>query len=233
MLKLILAHLVGDFVLQPSEWVRAKEAGKFRSAYLYLHILVHLIAVLAVLEFEKKYWLAYLLVPLSHMVIDVAKSYLSRKFSKRMLYFADQMAHILVIVGLSRYYQPWEIYIRYSDSYVLLAVSLLLITFVASTTIGVLFTKWSPELGGVDQSLVDAGKYIGILERLFVFALVIAGSIQSIGFLLAAKSVFRFGDLSKAKDRKLTEYMLIGTLLSFGIAAGVAWAYLLLKQKIL
>jgi hypothetical protein len=41
---------------------------------------------------------------------------------------------------------------------------------------------------------------------------------QAIGFLIAAKSVFRFGDLSQSKDRKLTEYILIGTLLSFGIA---------------
>jgi hypothetical protein len=32
---------------------------------------------------------------------------------------------------------------------------------------------------------------------------------------LAAKSIFRFGDF---KDRKLTEYVLIGNLLSFGMA---------------
>jgi hypothetical protein len=38
---------------------------------------------------------------------------------------------------------------------------------------------------------------------------------------LAAKSIFRFGDLKESKDRKLTEYVLIGTLLSFGIAIAV------------
>ncbi|MDK2969458.1 MAG: hypothetical protein PWQ65_561, partial [Bacteroidota bacterium] len=36
--------------------------------------------------------------------------------------------------------------------------------------------------------------------------------------LVAAKSVFRFGDLKDSGNRKLTEYILIGTLLSFGIA---------------
>ncbi len=53
-----------------------------------------------------------------------------------------------------------------------------------------------------DESLKNAGRYICILERLFVF---------------------RFGDLKESKDRKLTEYILIGTLLSFGLAmaAGV------------
>ena len=60
--------------------------------------------------------------------------------------------------------------------------------------------------------------YIGILERLFVFSFILTGHFEAIGFLLAAKSIFRFGDLKEAKDRKLTEYVLIGTLLSFGIA---------------
>jgi len=46
----------------------------------------------------------------------------------------------------------------------------------------------------------------------------LTGHFEAIGFLLAAKSIFRFGDLKEAKDRKLTEYVLIGTLLSFGLA---------------
>ena len=62
---------------------------------------------------------------------------------------------------------------------------------------------------------------------LFVFIFVITNHWEAIGFLLAAKSVFRFGDLSSSKDRKLTEYILIGTLLSFGIAiaTGIFYRY--------
>jgi len=44
--------------------------------------------------------------------------------------------------------------------------------------------------------------------------------------LIAAKSVFRFGDLRESKNRKLTEYILIGTLLSFGIAIATGMAVL-------
>ena len=44
------------------------------------------------------------------------------------------------------------------------------------------------------------------------------GQWQGVGFLLAAKSVFRFGDLNRSDDRKRTEYVLIGTLVSFGTA---------------
>jgi hypothetical protein len=49
--------------------------------------------------------------------------------------------------------------------------------------------------------------------------------VEAVGFLLAAKSVFRFGDLKDDHDRMRTEYVLIGTLLSFGIAIGISlWA---------
>lgn len=66
--------------------------------------------------------------------------------------------------------------------------------------------------------LLSAGKYIGILQRLFVLGFILLNQWSSIGLLIAAKSVFRFSDLSRAKDRKLTEYILIGTLISFGLA---------------
>ena len=85
--------------------------------------------------------------------------------------------------------------------------------------IQMMMLKWSSALNDEsDDSLTNAGKWIGILERLFVFTFVVTENWEAIGFLLAAKSVFRFGDLKESKDRKLTEYILIGTLLSFGIA---------------
>ena len=89
--------------------------------------------------------------------------------------------------------------------------------------------KWSLLEDVNTDSLPSAGKTIGILERLFVFTFIVLGQWSAIGFLLAAKSVFRFSDLSRAKDRKLTEYILIGTLLSFGLAVLIGLAYLSLS----
>lgn len=86
--------------------------------------------------------------------------------------------------------------------------------------------QWKMKKEDKDASLKDAGKYIGILERLFVFGFIVLDQWQGIGWLLAAKSIFRFGDLSRAKDRKLTEYILIGTMLSFGLAIAIGLAYL-------
>ena len=69
-----------------------------------------------------------------------------------------------------------------------------------------------------------AGEWIGYIERVLILTFVITGNIEAVGFLLAAKSVFRFGDLNKAKEIKITEYVLLGTLASFTIALLVAFA---------
>jgi hypothetical protein len=94
----------------------------------------------------------------------------------------------------------------------------------------VLIKPWSETISNEkEQSLKNAGKYIGILERLLIFLFICTNHFEAIGFLLATKSVFRFGDLKESKERKLTEYILIGTLLSFGIAllVGLLTQYLL------
>lgn len=85
-------------------------------------------------------------------------------------------------------------------------------------------SNWAFKEDKAEDSLENAGKYIGILERLFVFGFIVLNQWSAIG-LLTAKSVFRFSDLSRAKDRKLTEYILIGTLLSFGLAILIAVSY--------
>lgn len=62
-----------------------------------------------------------------------------------------------------------------------------------------------------DTQELNAGRLIGILERIIMMVLVLSGSIGSIGFVLAAKAFARFSELDK---RPFAEYVLIGTLLS-------------------
>ena len=128
---------------------------------------------------------------------------------------------------------PIDLFEIYDNNVLLLILGLVLTGPVASIVIGILTSKWDLNtIKGNDQTLTDAGKYIGILERLFVFLFIITGHWDGIGFLLAAKSVFRFGDLSNANDRKLTEYILIGTLLSFAIASLIGLSYNYVHQII-
>jgi hypothetical protein len=40
LIRLILAHLVTDFILQPSSWVADRKLRKLRSGKLYIHALL-------------------------------------------------------------------------------------------------------------------------------------------------------------------------------------------------
>ena len=76
-LKLLLAHILGDFVFQPEKWVKSKEEKKVKSIKLYFHIGVHALLLLLILQFNlKEYWLGLLFIIISHYLIDVLKLYL-------------------------------------------------------------------------------------------------------------------------------------------------------------
>tara|TARA_R110002126_G_scaffold87465_4_gene210494 strand:+ start:8074 stop:8793 length:720 start_codon:yes stop_codon:yes gene_type:complete len=232
-LKFLLAHILGDFVFQPEKWVKDKEEKKVKSVKLYFHIGIHAILLLLILQFNlQEYWLGFLLIIIFHYAIDLLKLYLQTKKTKRIWFFIDQFLHLLILVIATSFYTDILLSIEnnITDKNLLLIVFILLVVFVSAIMIKVIITQWNPENKKQDDdSLAKAGRYIGILERLFVFTFVITYHWEGIGFLLAAKSVFRFGDLTSSKDRKLTEYILIGTLLSFGFAIllGVLYLYLL------
>ncbi len=79
------------------------------------------------------------------------------------------------------------------------------------------------------RGFVDGGAAIGRLERLLIYLFVMSDQAGAVGFLIAAKSVFRFGELSQQQHRLEAEYITIGTLLSFvvGFAIAMATRYLM------
>ena len=227
-LKLLIAHVIGDFVFQPDKWIEDKKQKKQRSPYLYLHIGVHTLSLLVLLKFEWNYWPLILSIIVSHFVIDLLKLKLEGKLNARLLFGLDQATHLAVIAVLIFLYAPYriDVEILYSLNSLMLILALIGVTHVSAIFMKIVMSKWSMDEDDSNDSLEHAGKYIGILERLFVFVFIALGQWQAIGLLIAAKSVFRFGDLSRAKDRKLTEYILIGTFLSFGLAIAIGIGYL-------
>lgn len=221
-IPLILAHLLGDFILQPNSWVADKENKKGGSIYLYIHVFLHTILAFIFLWDRNLWWIA-LIIGITHFLIDWAKLQFQNPKTKRNWFFIDQIAHILVIGVLSIIYFP---FFRWEDFFNLrnleLITAFVFLTVPSSILIKTIISIWTPvtvEHSKIQtESLVNAGKYIGILERLLVFVFILVNHWEGVGFMIAAKSVFRFSDLAEAKQRKLTEYVLIGTLLSFGIA---------------
>lgn len=221
LIKLLFAHLAGDFLLQPKSWVEEKERRGVGSFKFYLHGLIHGLLVWLLL-WNLGSWRVAIVMMVVHILIDLIKIYRQKTATLAKWFVIDQLLHLFSILLI------WWIFFQPVLSIGLLLESpvfwiymtaILFLTVVCGIVIQVLLGSWAKSIEPMrEKSLPNAGKYIGILERLLVFIFVVTGHWEAIGFLVAAKSVFRFGDLKDSRDRKLTEYILIGTLLSFGIA---------------
>ncbi|GGE48494.1 uncharacterized protein DUF3307 [Pedobacter psychrotolerans] len=224
LIKLILAHLIGDFFLQPNSWVKDKATKKLKSGKLYIHVAVH-IALIFLVFLSFSVWKVALSIGLLHLFIDGAKAIFQTRKNARVLFFIDQIFHFYTIILVWHLFFNGHLDINYLNDikFWILISSALFLTMPTSIIMKVIIAKWLPESDDESpKSLQNAGKYIGILERVLIFIFITTNHFEAVGFLLAAKSIFRFGDLKEAHDLKLTEYVLIGTLLSFGIAIGIA-----------
>jgi len=223
LLKLLLAHILGDFFFQPDAWVKEKEHKKLKSPKLYAHVAIHVLLIFVVF-FSFKIWLAAIVIGALHFIIDAIKLIYQRPKTKQIWFFIDQLLHVSVIVTYVASTTNFhiDVAILQQPKILVFVFSALLLTAPAAVFIRVIIAKFIPNQANDKNSLQNAGKFIGMLERLLIFLFVCTNHFEAVGFLLAAKSIFRFGDLKEAHDIKLTEYVLIGTLLSFGIALVVS-----------
>ena len=97
LLKLLIAHLLTDFILQPKKWVDDKMKYKAKSKMLLIHVcLTTLIAYI----FSGYYlnWVIPITIFITHYAIDLVKSYLKDNFK---FFLIDQLLHVTVIIILS------------------------------------------------------------------------------------------------------------------------------------
>lgn len=225
LLKLLSAHFLADFFLQTDALARNKQTS-WKS--LTIHSLINA-AVAYLFLCLWAMWIIPVIVFVSHFLIDLLK--IKCGDDGTAWFIADQTMHIGVIILI------WTLFFVSPVTFLPALATLLasetlwatllvygLMTMPASMFIERFFRKWIPEIQNY-SGLSGGGKWIGYLERMLIVTFVLSGNIAGVGFLMTAKSVFRFSDVQKG-DLRMTEYMLLGTLLSFAIA--LAGGFLLL-----
>lgn len=87
---------------------------------------------------------------------------------------------------------------RIESQCILLWITVLFfLTLPVSTAVKIFISKWAiNESIEENKGLQSAGKYTGFLERLLVFIFIVINHWEAVGFLITAKSIFRFGDLT-------------------------------------
>lgn len=217
-------------------WLYVLLHGLIYSVCVFLLLLPYMSGSLAI---------AGAIISVSHLLIDFIKVWWSGKQKnaerKRYVFLFDQFIHIAIIFIIAYFYA-----IRSTVALNMIGVALqkfyhgvisgisvgvlLRIGFVVLLNLkpaNVFIRLWNvkrgnePEPGAVvvtkkELEYKDAGKLIGILERLLIITMVVLNQYAAIGLIFTAKSITRYEKI--IKEPAFAEYYLVGTLLSVGIA---------------
>lgn len=245
-LALLLAHLLGDFVVQRRAIIDAKRAGAWwalaeRGAW-------HLVCLVAA------WWLfapggvgagpialAFAVVVSGHLLTDLLNHRLSGDRAVT-AFLLDQAAHLALLLAVAWWLAGWPDWFQaladawrpHADSLGWLAVAYLVVVVMFGWLNRLALQSLLPGPDGDDgdgvsgerAGLARAGLYIGWLERFLMFSAVLINAWSVLGLVLAAKSVFRFDSIRNRREH--TEYFVIGTLLSVSevMAVGLGFRWL-------
>ncbi len=226
---LFAAHVAADYLAQTGHMVR----NKHQPTMIALHIaLVFAFAALAV-GFTG--WVALAVLTGLHAAMDLIKTHLLPG-KKLWPYLLDQAVHILTITGVAAYApdlisqglwaQLWPQAPETLTPLFLIAGFAVFAVRAGGFAVELLLTPLPPTAPAAALGAPLAGLRIGQLERGLVFLLMLIGQPAGIAFLIAAKSILRFGAVKD--DRAASEYVIIGTLASVGWAILCAAALIML-----
>lgn len=221
----LIAHLLADYTFQSQKWCDQKK----KHVINHVHLLHTLIVFLCswVLSFDWQFWIYALSIAIIHLAIDCLKSLWDQTNPEpktdsllvRAGFFIDQIFHIFTFLGFTYLYlnkaNPAPMVV-FEERTIALFAAFLISTKPANILIQNLFAAFEIPIADSEKKneaeLQNAGKLIGIAERFLALILILHQQFAALGLIIAAKSILRF------KSTMRNEYILVGTLLSFGIA---------------
>lgn len=213
-----IAHLFLDYFFQTDLLAKRKNVLGFNSRFLYWHFLLCFILSWLFSMHLHFIWGA-LVISITHFLIDGFKHRLNaNKYFGRYSFFIDQGLHLVILAIVVLLFDKWNGIDPDKFSWINLKVLLVITGYLvclkpANIFIKEVFSATNIQVSS-DNEMPNAGKVIGVLERILTLTLIIVLQFQAVGFLIAAKSILRYRNEETLK----TEYVLIGTMLSFGIA---------------
>src|SRR5690606_10091342 len=213
-----IAHMCLDYFFQTDKLAQQKNEIGFKGSFLYWHALL-CFALSWLFSLQVDFVLYAAIIAITHFLADGFKPHLNNsKTLGRYAYFIDQALHLGIIVLVVYFFQKWRgihpiFDIDLNFKYILIITGYLVCLKPANIFIKEVVKSTETQVSS-DNEMPNAGKVIGVLERILTLTFIIISQYSAVGFLIAAKSILRYGNNETLK----TEYILIGTMLSFGIA---------------
>lgn len=213
-----IAHLLSDFTFQTDEMVSDRDKKGFRSKFLHWHILI-VFLFSWLFSFQWHFLLFSLIITVSHFTLDGLKRIMKEYVWGDFAFFFDQAWHIVILIGTVILYTQYfnlEPFFKlpFSTYHLILLTGFIMCTKPSNIYIAETLKLYNIKLEPENDTKFKTGRMIGITERIVALILLLYNQFAAVGFIITAKSILRY-----EKDAtKKTEYVLIGSLLSFGIA---------------
>jgi hypothetical protein len=232
----IIAHLIADFLLQSDDDAKEKNGSGFGSKYLKWHILI-IFGISWVLSFQFYFIVGSILIALFHWLIDgLKKEMYKNPILEKYSFFIDQLLHLSIIVLITYFFtlifELKSIFtFDFSTHYLLMLTGYIICAKPANVFVKEIIKIFNISINKNETSSIDlpnAGKLIGIIERWLVLTFIFLNQFEAVGFLIAAKSILRFKEDATLK----TEYVVVGTMLSFCIAIAIGLIITIIDKRI-
>jgi Protein of unknown function (DUF3307) len=236
-LALYLAHLLADFVFQTDAIVAGKKDSRWQSYFVHgLTYYGTMLAIVLVMNpslvgmwaFER----VVVALCLVHLLLDWAKLTVTnaRWIPDDVQSFTiDQAVHLTTVAAATLFITrpslqsavPYLQAIRSAQERILIVAVIYVVVifgggYFVRYLIGPLWKQKPNETTKEHDEVVNAGLYIGWLERFLALTAIFLQSPGTVGLILTAKSIARYPELKSTG--RFVEYFLIGTLLSISIA---------------
>lgn len=233
LLVITASHLIIDSMYKYLTW--HKDDRRFGGKVLWSFLAA--IMTYAALA-EWRLWLLPLCILATHLVVYLFRDALKGRkgFSLALeellhllfalliawLFFGDRLAYAFVTDGLSGSLARLVFVIAgYCTATLLGAVVIGL--WIATFQERLHAAREKNDANALVSGFENGGKMIGLLERSLIFIFIMVGEPAAIGFLIAAKSILRFGEIKDSENRMEAEYIIIGTFMSFLFAVLVGY----------
>ena len=231
---IMASHLIVDSIYKYLTWWN-KKVPRFGSKVLW-SFLTAVVSYIAVADWRL--WILPLCILVTHLVVylfrDALKSckgfslfieellHLTITLLITWLFFGDHLANAVATDGLS----------GSLGRLVFVVAGFCTAVLLGAVVIGLRVVPFQKQLESARKKndtdalfsgFENGGKMIGVLERSLIYIFIMVGEPAAIGFLIAAKSILRFGEIKDSDNRMEAEYIIIGTLMSFLFAVLVGY----------
>lgn len=227
-IAMILAHLVGDYVLQWDK-LAAWKSRELKGVVAHC-LIVSLVTLLFALPFDPFWWQGVLFISTAHLFIDAIQLYVKLPVPALGRFLLDQLAHFAVIfiaLAMGGYLPATTlttglVSATQSEKMMVFVLGYAFVTMPAWVLVK--FTSYGLVQGTAPEFPGRTNKYLEILERILMTTFVLLGQYFLVPLVILPRLSMEWSDVQEHDN---TTLYLVALLSSITLAVSVG---LLLKQ---